>query len=58
MFLDIPFSLRVSDQLVFSKLVPVVVVFTQYDRLVRTKKFELREENDSMDPTVLDERSK
>jgi hypothetical protein len=56
--LDIPFSLRMSDQLLFSKLVPVVVVFTQYDRLVRTKKFELREEDDSMDPTVLDQRSK
>jgi hypothetical protein len=57
-FLDIPISLCVSDQLVFLKLVPVVVVFTQYDRLVRTKKFELREEDDSMDPTILDERSK
>jgi len=35
-----------------------VVVFTQYDRLVRTKMFELEDDNDDMDPTVLDRQSK
>ena len=32
----------------FADLVPVVVVFTQYDRLVRTKKMELEEDDDSL----------
>ena len=30
-----------------------MVVFTQYDRLVRTKEAELREDNPHIDPTVL-----
>ena len=33
--------------------VPIVVVFTQYDRLVRTKEAELREEYPHMDPRGL-----
>ncbi|KAF5346881.1 hypothetical protein D9756_010595 [Leucocoprinus leucothites] len=37
--------------------IPVVIVFTQYDRLVRTKKAELEEEHPNMDPATLDERS-
>ena len=34
-------------------LVPMVIVFTQYDRLVRTKELELREEYPQMDPASL-----
>ena len=33
--------------------VPVLIVFTQYDRLVRTKEVELREEYPHMDPKRL-----
>jgi hypothetical protein len=33
-------------------------VFTQYDRLVRTKKAELKEQHHNMDSTTLDEHSK
>ncbi|KAH8986799.1 hypothetical protein EDB86DRAFT_3245998 [Lactarius hatsudake] len=36
--------------------VPIVVVFTQYDRLVRTKEAELREDHPHMDPTRLRDR--
>ncbi|KAI9433136.1 hypothetical protein H4582DRAFT_1006362 [Lactarius indigo] len=36
--------------------VPIVIVFTQYDRLVRTKEAELREEHPHMDPTRLHDR--
>ncbi len=35
-----------------------MVVFTQYDRLVRTKKAELKREHEDMDPTTVDDRSK
>ncbi|KAH9956385.1 hypothetical protein BGW80DRAFT_1388173 [Lactifluus volemus] len=38
--------------------IPVVIVFTQYDRLVRTKKAELKEQHHNMDSTTLDEHSK
>ncbi|KAF5346271.1 hypothetical protein D9756_011263 [Leucocoprinus leucothites] len=38
--------------------IPVVIVFTQYDRLVRIKTAELKEEHPNMDPATLDERSK
>ena len=38
-------------------LVPVVVVFTQYDRLVRTKKAELKQEYENLDVTQLNDRS-
>ncbi|KAI9447824.1 hypothetical protein H4582DRAFT_2068411 [Lactarius indigo] len=34
-----------------NRKVPIVVVFTQYDRLVRTKEDELREDYPHMDPT-------
>jgi hypothetical protein len=37
--------------------VPIVVVFTQYDRLVRTKEAELREEYPQTDPARLPELS-
>ncbi|KAH9012450.1 hypothetical protein EDB84DRAFT_1680696 [Lactarius hengduanensis] len=36
--------------------VPIVIVFTQYDRLVRTKEAELREDHPDMDPTRLHDR--
>ncbi|KAH9022713.1 hypothetical protein EDB84DRAFT_490480 [Lactarius hengduanensis] len=36
--------------------VPIVVVFTQYDRLVRTKEAELKEDHPNMDPTRLHDR--
>ncbi|KAH8977265.1 hypothetical protein EDB92DRAFT_1891264 [Lactarius akahatsu] len=36
--------------------VPIVIVFTQYDRLVRTKEAELKEEHPNMDPTRLHDR--
>ena len=45
------------DRLTYLKSVPVVVVFTQYDQLVRTKKSELEDENDSMDSKALDHQS-
>ena len=35
-----------------------MVVFTKYDRLLRTKKGELQEDNPGMKPEVLDKRSK
>jgi len=37
--------------------VPIVIVFTQYDRLVRTKAAELKEDHPRMDPTRLRDRS-
>lgn len=42
-------------QLAHRLQIPVIVVFTQYDRLVRTKRFELEEK---VDPTLLDQESK
>ncbi|KAH9022715.1 hypothetical protein EDB84DRAFT_1678396 [Lactarius hengduanensis] len=36
--------------------VPIVIVFTQYDRLLRTKEAELREEHPNMHPTRLHDR--
>jgi len=35
-----------------------VIVFTQYDRLLRTKEAELKQEHKNMDPKTLDDRSK
>ena len=35
-----------------------MIVFTQYDRLVRTKKAELKREDKDMDPKTVDDRSK
>jgi hypothetical protein len=40
------------------KSAPLVIVFTKYDRLLRTKKDELQEDNPGMKPEVLDKRSK
>jgi hypothetical protein len=37
---------------------PVVVVFTKYDQLLRSKMAELREDDKSLDAEALDERSK
>ena len=37
--------------------VPIVIVFTQYDRLVRTKRAELKEDHQYMDDHTLDSRS-
>ena len=37
--------------------VPVVIVFTQYDRLVRTKEAELRQKYPGMEQTALRDRS-
>ena len=38
-----------SDQLAIRQSVPLVIVFTQYDRLVRTKAAELEENENSTD---------
>ncbi|PPQ80109.1 hypothetical protein CVT25_001477 [Psilocybe cyanescens] len=38
--------------------IPIVIVFTQYDRLVRTKRDELEEEEEDLDQSTLDTRSK
>jgi hypothetical protein len=37
---------------------PVVIVFTKYDALVRTKEYEMQEEDDSLSEDVLRQRSK
>ncbi|KAF8269280.1 hypothetical protein EI94DRAFT_1725716 [Lactarius quietus] len=37
--------------------IPIVIVFTQYDRLVRTKRAELKEDHPRMDDDTLDSRS-
>ncbi|KAH9045199.1 hypothetical protein EDB85DRAFT_2270248 [Lactarius pseudohatsudake] len=44
-------------QFAHQKQVPIVVVFTQYDRLERTKELVLRKENPDMDSTRLREQS-
>jgi hypothetical protein len=36
------------DRFIFSESAPIVLVFTKYDRLVRTKKAELKEDNEDM----------
>jgi hypothetical protein len=41
-----------------TKSAPLVVVFTKYDKLLRTKKGELQDDNPGMKPVVLDQRSK
>jgi hypothetical protein len=43
--------------LVFMESAPVVIVFTKYDQLVRTKREELQEENNGLSEGVLRERS-
>jgi hypothetical protein len=42
----------------FTESAPIVIVFTKYDRLVRTKKAELREDDENMNPEELDRRSR
>ena len=37
--------------------VPIVIVFTQYDRLVRTKEAELQQKHPDMEPTALRDQS-
>ena len=37
---------------------PIVVVFTKYDRLLRTKRAELRDDDNSLTSEVLEKRSK
>jgi GTPase SAR1 family protein len=44
-------------QLAHKTQIPVVIVFTQYDRLVRTKQRELKEQHHNMDSTTLDKHS-
>jgi hypothetical protein len=44
--------------LLFMESAPVVIVFTKYDRLVRTKRDELQEEDSSLSGDVLRERSR
>ena len=41
-----------------TKSAPLVVVFTKYDKLLRTKKRELQEDHPGLKPEVIDERSK
>ena len=40
-----------------TRSVPIVIVFTQYDRLVRTKEAELRQKYPSMEQTARRDRS-
>ena len=60
------FNVRSFDLLFFQKnlhfsvryqSVPIVIVFTQYDRLVRTKRAELKEDNQFMSDETLNSRS-
>jgi hypothetical protein len=46
------------DRFTFLEPVPIVLVFTKYDRLVRTKKAELKEENDNLSKDELDRQSR
>ena len=46
-----------STQAVYYRAVPIVIVFTQYDRLVRSKELELRQKHPGMRATELRERS-
>ena len=43
--------------LVFMESAPVIIVFTKYDALVRTKRYELQGEDDSLSEDALRERS-
>jgi len=44
------------DGFIFTETVPIVVVFTKYDRLVWVKKRELKEDNVNLGPEDLDKR--
>jgi hypothetical protein len=46
------------DEFIFTESAPVVVVFTKYDRLIRSKKIELKGDNDNLDLEYLNKRSK
>src|ERR1700761_8819206 len=50
-------DLSLSDLAFRYESVPIVIVFTQYDRLVRTKRAELKEDYPNMDGHNLDNRS-
>jgi hypothetical protein len=44
--------------LVFMESAPVIIVFTKYDALVRTKRYELEDDDDSLSEDALHQRSK
>jgi hypothetical protein len=46
------------DGFIFTESAPVVVVFTKYDRLFRSKKIELKGDSDNPDPEDLIKRSR
>jgi hypothetical protein len=46
------------DGFIFADSAPVVVVFTKYDRLLRSKRRELEGDNDHPDPDYLSRRSR
>ena len=46
------------NRLISSESAPIVLVFTKYDRLVRTKKIELKEDNDKLSKDELDKQSR
>jgi hypothetical protein len=46
------------DVFVFTEPAPLVVVFTKYDRLIRTKKDEIQEDEGDLAPGELDRRSR
>jgi hypothetical protein len=46
------------DGFIFTESAPIVVVFTKYDRLVRTKKAELKEDEEDLSPDELDRKSR
>jgi len=45
---------RTYDGFIFTETVPIVVVFTKYDRLVWSKRKELEEDNVNLGPEELD----
>jgi hypothetical protein len=49
---------RAYDGFIFTETVPIVVVFTKYDLLVRMKRDELEEDNINLGPWDLNKRSK
>jgi len=49
---------RTYDGFIFTETVPIVVVFTKYDRLVYTMKSELKDNNVNLGPEDLDQRGK
>ena len=47
---------RTNDGFIFTETVPIVVVFTKYDRLVWSKRKELEEDYTNLGPEELDRR--